>query len=269
MSNEDPPSKRVKPLPIQLLHHAQALVDAAPDAEKQATMDMAWIGYYHLLRPGEYCKSRDNKPLRLLDVGLCIGNHALDPCTCPLDDIDRANHSSFEFQDQKNWNKGEIIAHTISGHMIACPTRAIARRVRALRENFAPPGTPLCSYKRNGHWTPFTSTHITKILQISATLAPQLGISPADITARSLRAGGAMALLCGCVDPSLIKLVGRWKSEAMFRYLYAQALPLIRNLASTMLEHGTFTLAPGASTPAHATALLIAAAEAGSIHSTH
>jgi hypothetical protein len=35
----------------------------------------------------------------------------------------------------------------------------------------------------------------------------------------------------------------------MFRYLHAQALPLVEDLASTMLMHGTFTLAPGAAVP--------------------
>jgi hypothetical protein len=65
-----------------------------------------------------------------------------------------------------------------------------------------------------------------------------------------------MALLCGGVDRDVIRLVGRWKSDAMFRYLHAQALPLIRNLASTMLQHGSFVLAPSALLPAQAQQLL-------------
>ena len=79
-----------------------------------------------------------------------------------------------------------------------------------------------------------------------------MGIKPIDITARSLRAGGAMALLCGKVDTDTIKLVGRWRSNAMFEYLHAQALPLTRQLATTMLHHGVFTLAPGAYEPPQA-----------------
>ena len=58
-----------------------------------------------------------------------------------------------------------------------------------------------------------------------------------------------MALLCGRVDRDVIRLVGRWKSDAMFRYLHAQALPLIAPLARTMLHHGCFTLLPGTDTP--------------------
>jgi hypothetical protein len=67
-----------------------------------------------------------------------------------------------------------------------------------------------------------------------------------------------MALLCGNTDKNVIKLVGRWRSDAMFRYLHAQALPLVGPLAATMLRHGSFTLMPSTSLPAQAAALLAA-----------
>jgi hypothetical protein len=52
------------------------------------------------------------------------------------------------------------------------------------------------------------------------------------------RAGGAMALLCGRVDTSIIHLVGRWRSDVMLRYLHLQAGALTNNLSSTMLRAG-------------------------------
>ena len=58
-----------------------------------------------------------------------------------------------------------------------------------------------------------------------------------------------MALLCGKIDTDIIKLVGRWRSDSIFRYLHSQALPVIGNLAKTMLTHGKFTLLPGSSLP--------------------
>ena len=61
-----------------------------------------------------------------------------------------------------------------------------------------------------------------------------------------------MALLCGKIDKDTIRLVGRWKSDAIFRYLHAQALPLINNLASVILRHGAFTLLPGQDVPSNA-----------------
>jgi hypothetical protein len=71
-----------------------------------------------------------------------------------------------------------------------------------------------------------------------------------------------MALLCGNVDRDVIRLVGRWKSDAMFRYLHSQALPLISGLAKTILHHGNFALLPGNDMPPQAQLHLNAAATA-------
>ena len=61
-----------------------------------------------------------------------------------------------------------------------------------------------------------------------------------------------MALLCSRVDVNTIRLVGRWKSDAVFRYLHAQALPIIDQLSSKMVQHGSYTLLPGHSLPQQA-----------------
>ena len=67
-------------------------------------------------------------------------------------------------------------------------------------------------------------------------MLPHLNYQPSDVTARScLRSGGAMALVCGNIDKDKIQLQGRWKSDAIFWYLHAQALPLVHNLAAVML----------------------------------
>ena len=65
-----------------------------------------------------------------------------------------------------------------------------------------------------------------------------------------------MALLGGNIDTDVIKLVGRWKSDAIFRYLHAQALPVITDLSRTMLQHGRFTLLPGSNVPPTAVTIL-------------
>jgi hypothetical protein len=41
------------------------------------------------------------------------------------------------------------------------------------------------------------------------------GITADEVSARSLRAGGAMDLLCGKVDMNFIQILGRWHSDAM------------------------------------------------------
>ena len=71
-----------------------------------------------------------------------------------------------------------------------------------------------------------------------------------------MQAGGAMALLCAGIDTDIIKLVGRWKSDTMFCYLHAQALPIVANLASKVFQHGSFMLLPGQTLPQQAYQIL-------------
>ena len=118
--------------------------------------------------------------------------------------------------------------------------------------------SPLCTYV-DSQPTPLTTNHITTLLRAAARSLLTLGFAPNNVNARSLRAGGAMALLCGRVDADTIRLVGRWRSDAMFRYLHAQALPLIRDLSRIMLTHGAYTLLPGTDLPQPAAQLVAAA----------
>ena len=63
------------------------------------------------------------------------------------------------------------------------------------------------------------------------------------LSARSLRPGGATALMCAGVDSDFIQLMGRWQSDAMFRYLRCQVAT--SQLSQKMLDHGHYTFAPG------------------------
>jgi hypothetical protein len=110
----------------------------------------------------------------------------------------------------------------------------------------APSDTPLYTFY-NGHaWHHVTPSIITSTLRSAvATIGAPLGIDdPSDISARSLRSGGAMALLCAEVDTDKIRLLGRWRSDEMLRYLHIQAYPLTATFANQMLLHGNFALLP-------------------------
>jgi hypothetical protein len=75
-------------------------------------------------------------------------------------------------------------------------------------------------------------------------LGPTIGITAADVSIRSLRSSGAMALLCAAVNSDKIRLLGRWKSDEMLRYLHVQAMPIVAPLATLMVQHGYFTFIP-------------------------
>jgi len=99
---------------------------------------------------------------------------------------------------------------------ICCATKAIPRRVLHLREHNALPDIPLCCFWRHGHWYTITCAIVTDALHQSvAVLGPSIGLLPEDVSSKSLRAGGTMAMLCAGIDTNRTQLLGRWQSDAM------------------------------------------------------
>jgi hypothetical protein len=246
-SRDDVPPARVKPIPIQIiltiLSIAFHATDPSTDAAK-AIDDMAVSALYYLLRPGEYTgTATDDAALRLQELQLFIGDRFLDTCVAPISDMEAATSASLVFTNHKNGVRGEVVNHVTSGASHCCPVRALARRAIHLRENDAPPTTPVASYYHNSRRRAIRFVDITDALRAAARITgDELGVRPEDISARSLRAGGAMALLCAQVDSDLIKLLGRWQSDTMMRYLHVQARPVMRNFAARMLHGGAYDL---------------------------
>jgi hypothetical protein len=139
----------------------------------------------------------------------------------------------------------------LSGDPFVCPVKAVVGRVRHLCHNNAPAATPLCTYFLDTKSRYVTANDITVTLRHSVTaLGSTLGFKSSDVSARSLRAAGAMALLCTHVDTDTIRLLlGRWRSDEMLRYLTVQAQPFMHDFASRMLRGGHYTLLPNAAIP--------------------
>ena len=115
-------------------------------------------------------------------------------------------------------------------------------------KNFASHKTPLSAYFLHNAQHPkhLPSAVLTLALRQAATLlGPRLGFKPLDISARSLRAGGATALLCANVSGDFIKLLGRWRSDEMLRYLHLQAYHRMKDIAPAMVQSGAFEFLQG------------------------
>ena len=260
---DDPPT-RVQPAPLQLLQHIHS---HSIDTWSQAVCDMAFIGFFFLCRPGEYTYPSDprtaNAPFRLCDVTFFCGPRTVPATTGTFADISSATSVYLTFTTQKNGVRGERIGHCRSHDATACPVLALARRVLHLRAHHAPADAPLYNVHTAARFTPIRSNAITQVLRIAAVAtAACLNINPSCISARSLRSEGAMALLCAGIDSDIIRLVGRWRSDEMLRYLHVQALPHTTQLAAAMVQHGTFSLLPHQPLPAAAIPLLGLAAAA-------
>lgn len=213
---------------------------------------MIALAFFFLLRPGEYTATpSESTPFQLGDVQLFVGLQRLNLTTASDAELLSATFGSLTFTTQKSGVRGEVVGLGRSGNPELCPVLSLARRVIHLRHNNALPATPLSAYYTGTSWCCISPADITEALRLTVhTLGPaNLGFLPSDITARCLRAAGAMALLCAHVDTDLIRLLGRWRSDEMLRYLHLQAEPVMRNFAPLMLQGGTFTLHPNAQVP--------------------
>jgi hypothetical protein len=78
-----------------------------------------------------------------------------------------------------------------------------------------------------------TLSIITKAICDAVTfIGTDLGFMPSYVSARSLRAIDAMALLVSNVYTDIIKLLGCWRSDEMCRYLHLTTEPIMRDLSA-------------------------------------
>ena len=248
---DDPPT-RVEPVPMIILLRSDEMLDHTNERDN-ATLDCIWIAFYFLLRPGEYIYSTSDSqtPFRLCDIEFKLGGrHFFDAHLATTLQLLSADFVSLTFTNQKNGVKGEKLAHMSNGNPRSCPVRATLRRVAHLNSNNAPPTTPLYCYYSAGRQRRVTSAMITSILRAPALSIPgYAGVQPDNIATRSLRSSGAMALLLGGIDPDRIRILGRWRSDAMYRYLHSHALPLIRDNSRLMFRGGHYNLVTRTRTP--------------------
>jgi hypothetical protein len=75
------------------------------------------------------------------------------------------------------------------------------------------------------------------------------GIEALAISARSLRAGGAIALFHGRVDLSNIRMMCLWHTDTTMRYLHVQAHPILGKYAARILNEVTCSFFPDKTVP--------------------
>ena len=229
----DTPPRRRKPVPMSVLMESDKLARGYDKPRELAIADLTWIGFYYLLRPGEYLYTAKGRyPFTLGDIVLRLGAQEYTADTIPLQLLPLVTYAGLTFTMQKNGVPGEMIGLTRTGALLECPVRAVVRRVQHLGIYTNARDTPLyVYYDHAGVSRRISDRHLTAHLRIAATL---LGLK-VNTTAGALRCTGATALLQGKVPLELIKLVGRWRSDEVFKYLHAQSEPLMNPLSSAML----------------------------------
>jgi hypothetical protein len=250
-SKEDPPPDRVKPVPIPVIRRIFFISSTSTCPFIIGLADMIGLGFFFLLRPGEYTDSpSDTSPFQFRDVQLFSGPTRLNLQTATDAQLLSATFGSLTFRDQKNGVRGEVIGLSHSGDPLLSPPRILARRIIHLRSHNAALDTPLARIYTDSGRRSITPRVITSTLRDAVRfLGPTLGFLPSDVSARCLRASGANALLCAQVDTDVIRLLGRWRSDEMLRYLHLQAAPIMNDFSRLMLAGGAYTLVPNQFVP--------------------
>jgi hypothetical protein len=257
LADDDEPAKRAYPANTTILENLYSTNPGTLHLTAWLHLtNLAIVGFYWLLRPAEYLHSSEtgrSQAFKLQDITLHTADREIAATDASLNDLDvtRLVRATFTFDDQKNGVRGEQISHLANSHPRLCPVKALARVCAHLRAHQAPNSAPIHTCYTPSGQVRITSGHLTSALRRAAMpLAQTTGIKPSLLSAVSLRAGGATALLCSGVDTDVIQLLGRWKSDAMLRYLRVAAHAHSTNLAQGMLTAGAYTFAPGAYTEA-------------------
>ncbi len=146
-SKQDPPPRRVKPIPLPIIAHAAHLCYLDNHPQTQAVADMLLLGFFFLLRPGEYAwtENPEAAPFRLCDVHLIRGTQRLNPYTATETELRSATAVALEFTQQKNGVRGKLVGLNRSGNQRWCPVLAAINRVLHLWLHGAPAHTPIYS----------------------------------------------------------------------------------------------------------------------------
>jgi hypothetical protein len=255
LRDQDDPATRAYPANITILRGLPAALDtdhATAGQLNKTVIDLITVAFFWLLRPAEYLEQGTegrSQAFRLCDIHLTAAGRVYCATDPSLNDvpITSVTHAALTFTDQKNAVQGEQVSHRANSDPNICPCKALYRLAQHLRAHHAEPRTAICIYyDHTGAERAIKSPYVTNALRhAAASLQHLTGIDPFLLSARSLRPGGATALLCAGVDKDVIQLLGRWKSDAMFRYLRIQAHAHAAYLSQQMLDHGTYTFAPG------------------------
>ena len=258
LRNEDEPAKRAYPANLTIIRRIRDTLDCRDrrcGKFNAHILNLIIVAFHWLLRPTEYLvpsdKSTRSTPFRFQDINLTIRGNIYNATTAPLNDeriIKLIEHATLTFSDQKNAVKDETVGHSaVPDEDFFCPCKALGRIARRLRLAKAPPDTPIFRFYHTTDktWMSAKPQFVTNALRhAAADLESVTGVNRKLLSARSLRPGGATALLCADIEPDHISLLGRWKSDAMFRYLQIQAAT--RKLSAAMHKHGGYTFSPSA-----------------------
>ena len=167
-------------------------------------------------------------------------------------DIDNATLISITFEDQKNREKNQAINLHRSKDQILCPVQAWAKVVKRI-QSYAGScrDSPVNSFELKGKLFRITNINITQALCSTVDKmrnTHNLGFTSEEIGTHSIRSGGAMAMCLAKLDVYMVKIIGRWKSDAFMKYIRKQIQQFTSGISDKMIGLEHFTHVPNDNT---------------------
>ena len=233
-TNQHPP----RPLLLPLVRHPQATIPLQPclawlllPPAPRRLLQRWQIYPYLLIHPG--------------DTQFFIRAQSHNTATAPTIIFVQTKFVILFFTNQNNVVKGESIRHVRAGHPQALPVAALHHRVAHLIHNNSPGDTPLSSVYIKGKERIILRDKITAtIFAIICADFPIIGFTKTNVNAQYLHAGSAMAILLEWFYTDTIRLVGRWQSNTVIRYLHITTNSFTQGLSACMVQHNTYALIP-------------------------
>ena len=160
-----------------------------------AEINIIIITYFFLLLPGEYMASKSYITLFRLEDTVFSCSHSVFAATGTEGDLQAAKFVTMKFKTQENGFRGRNRTQGIRVPKFV-PQGGPLRWVLHLRDQGALPSIPLSRVMNlMGRWVNITPTMISKTLKTAIGFyGPKLGCKAKDMSSRSLRAAGSVAL---------------------------------------------------------------------------
>ena len=165
---QDPVPQAKLAVPVSVPHWCvtEGLNSTSP--KSQAIGDLANVGFYYLLRVGEYTylspdHQRRTQQFRVGDVKFWKNGQVL-PLNSSATLLLSADAATLTLTNQKNGTKGAVI-HNDATFTATCPVRSLARRVAHILSFTSALSTPLSAYFVQGRLRHVLSTHINQIVK--------------------------------------------------------------------------------------------------------
>ena len=248
---EDPPTIPQLAVPVAVPEELAKLSYCSTCPFQQAIGDLGLIGFYYLLRSGEYTKPRmvkqngkmvpatRTRQFRVGDIGFFKNNKVL-PRRSPLKQLLSADSATMKISNQKNGRMGQTLHQQSTGTLGA--VAGLARRVHHILSNGGDESNVICDVYLNKKWTSVTGSNMVHAIResVKALNLQENGYDPDMVGAHSLRAGGAMALKLMGYNDSDIQKFGRWTSNTWQMYIHSQIGKLSDGVAAKMSTHMPF-----------------------------